>query len=78
MTYTRPSRPRSRPYDAAEDRYTLSAAELANLAKGARRNALIAAGNRAQVRKLAAAGHTAADIVMITGLARATVYRHMP
>jgi len=68
-------RERKRYYDAATDHYVLSDAELANLRIGRDANALVGAANAARVHKLAAAGRSARDIMLITGLSRPTVYR---
>lgn len=68
-------RPRKRGYDPATDKYELTARELANLTLGSAANAMLGAANATRVHKLIANGHCVADIVLITGLSRATVYR---
>jgi DNA invertase Pin-like site-specific DNA recombinase len=68
-------RPRKRDYDPISDKYELTARELANLEIGSAANAAKGAANAARVHKLAASGRSARDIVLITGLSRATVYR---
>lgn len=70
-------RARKRAYDPLANKYELTARELANLAIGAAANAELAAVNTARVYKLACSGRSAADIMLITGLSRATVYRAM-
>jgi DNA invertase Pin-like site-specific DNA recombinase len=68
-------RARKRSYDPIADKYELTAAELANLEIGSAMNAATAAANAARVHKLIASGRCVADIVIMTGLSRATVYR---
>lgn len=51
--------------------------ELANLAVGSAINAAVGAINTSRVHKLACSGRTASDVMLITGLSRATVYRAM-
>jgi DNA invertase Pin-like site-specific DNA recombinase len=69
----RPKRPEY--FDGERYRYEVRPHELINLAAGSDANAAIGAANAARVHTLAAAGRSARDIVLITGLSRATVYR---
>jgi transposase len=68
-------RPRKREYDPVTDYYMLTERELANLAIGRANNAAIGAVNSSRVHKLVARGRSASDVMLITGLSRATVYR---
>jgi hypothetical protein len=58
-------------------RWHLHDSQLANLDLGKEHNAQIARENRAMVQRWRSKGYSARDIVMLTGLSRPTVYRHL-
>jgi DNA invertase Pin-like site-specific DNA recombinase len=58
-------------------RWHLHDSQLANLTLGQDSNARVAEGNRAAVRRWQAKGYAARDIILLTGLSRSTVYRHL-
>lgn len=78
MSYrSRSSRPRKWPYDAIANKYELFPSQLANLQGGIASKAAERKANLARVRALQAKGYAAPDIILLTGLSRATVYRHL-
>ena len=64
-------------YDSATDRYTLHAEQLANLVIGTELKRHAAAKRRNTIERLRSQGRSVADIVILTGISRAAVYRLM-
>jgi hypothetical protein len=67
----------TRDYDPVADRYELQPSQLANLEIGQARIRSAASERRSVVQRLWHKGHSAADIVLITGISRAAVYRFL-
>lgn len=65
----------TRDYDPSADRYALQPAQLANLLIGQARKRAAAAERRRIIERYRAQGMSVADIVMVTGISRAAVYR---
>jgi transposase len=64
-------------YDLGANRYTLHAEQLANLTIGQDMNRKAAAERRNTISRLLAQGCSVADMVLIIGLSRAAIYRHL-
>lgn len=67
----------TRDYDAASDVYALQPAQLANLELRRAEIRKAASARLRTIQRLRREGRTVADIVLITGISRAAVYRHI-
>lgn len=65
----------TRDYDSDSDKYTIHPASLANLVTGTEAKAKAAGDRRHTIRRLMVQGRSIADVVLITGISRAAVYR---